>query len=155
VLRFETGSRGRRRATALGLVALVATTLFTVAPVRGAGDAVLTGAVAAWRGAFGVRPQVAVPSKRVIVVLAVPSVADRVAGLRRSPTPAQTRRWSTEAEGAQRLLLAKLAERGIDVEPFYSFTRTLNGFSAALDDRALAELERIGGVAGVYPVRTG
>ena len=31
---------GRRRATALGLVALVATTLVTVTPVRGAGDAV-------------------------------------------------------------------------------------------------------------------
>ena len=40
------------------------------------------------------------------------------------------------------------------MEPFYSFTRTLNGFSAALDGSALAELERIGGVAGVYPVRT-
>jgi hypothetical protein len=40
------------------------------------------------------------------------------------------------------------------VEPYYSFTRTLNGFSAAVDDRALAELERIGGVTGVYPVRT-
>ena len=144
----------RRRATALGLVALVATMLVTVAPVRGAGDAVVSGAVAAWRGAFGARPQAAAPSKRMIVVLAAPSVADQVAGLRRSPTPAETRRWSTEAEGAQRLLLAKLAERGIDVEPFYSFTRTVNGFSAALDDRALAELERIGGVAGVYPVRT-
>jgi hypothetical protein len=145
---------GRRRATALGLVALVATTLVTVTPVRGAGDAVVSGAVAAWRGAFGARPQAAAPSKRMIVVLAAPSVADQAAGLRRSPTPAETRRWSTEAEGAQRLLLAKLAERGIDVEPFYSFTRTLNGFSAALDDRVLAELERIGGVAGVYPVRT-
>lgn len=144
----------RRRATALGLVALVATMLITVAPVRGAGDAVVSGAVAAWRGAFGARPQAAAPSKRMIVVLAAPSVADQAAGLRRSPTPAETRRWSTEAEGAQRLLLAKLAERGIDVEPFYSFTRTVNGFSAALDDRALAELERIGGVAGVYPVRT-
>ena len=144
----------RRRATALGLVALVATMLVTVAPVRGAGDAVVSGAVAAWRGAFGARPQAAAPSKRMIVVLAAPSVADQAAGLRRSPTPAETRRWSTEAEGAQRLLLAKLAERGIDVEPFYSFTRTVNGFSAALDDRALAELERIGGVAGVYPVRT-
>jgi hypothetical protein len=145
---------GRRRATALGVVALVATTLVTVAPVRGAGDAVVSGAVAAWRGAFGTRPQVATPSKRVMVVLAAPSVADQVAGLRRSPTPAESRRWITEAEGAQRLLLAKLAQRGIDVEPLYSFTRTLNGFSAALDDRALAELERIGGVAGVYPVRT-
>ena len=145
---------GRRRATALGLVALVATTLVTVTPVRGAGDAVVSGAVAAWRGAFGVRPQAAAPSKRMIVVLAAPSVADQAAGLRGSPTTAETRRWSTEAEGAQRLLLAKLAERGIDVEPLYTFTRTLNGFSAALDDRTLAELERIGGVAGVYPVRT-
>jgi minor extracellular serine protease Vpr len=139
---------------ALGLVALVATTLVTVTPVRGAGDVVVSGAVSAWRGAFGSRPQAATPSKRMIVVLAAPSVADQAAGLRRSPTPAETRRWSTEAEGAQRLLLAKLTERGIDVEPFYSFTRTLNGFSASLDDRALAELERIGGVAGVYPVRT-
>ena len=144
----------RRRATALGLVALVATMLVTVAPVRGAGEAVVSGAAAAWRGAFGARPQAAAPSKRMIVVLAAPSVADQTAGLSRSPTRAETRRWSTEAEGAQRLLLAKLAERGIDVEPFYSFTRTVNGFSAALDDRALAELERIGGVAGVYPVRT-
>jgi subtilase family protein len=154
VLRFETGSVGRRRATALGLVAVVATTLVTVTPVRGAGDAIVNGAGAAWRGAFGARPQAAAPSKRVIVVLAAPSVADQAAALRRSPKPAESRRWSTEAEGAQRLLIAKLAERGIDVEPLYSFTRTLNGFSAVLDDRALAELERIGGVAGVYPVRT-
>jgi hypothetical protein len=34
-----------------------------------------------------------------------------------------------------------------------TFTRTLNGFSARLDARAQAELERSDGVAGVYPVR--
>ena len=145
----------RRRATALGLVALVATTLVTVAPVRGAGDAVVSGAVAAWRGAFG---DAAAGGRAVEARDRRPrsSLGRRPGGGPAAVADARrnSRRWSTEAEGAQRLLLAKLAERGIDVEPLYSFTRTLNGFSAALDDRALAELERIGGVAGVYPVRT-
>ena len=144
----------RRRATALGLVALVATMLVTVAPVRGAGDAVVSGAVAAWRGAFGARPQAAAPSKRMIVVLAAPSVADQAAGLvgpRRPPKRVAGPRRRREHSGS---CSRSSPSAGSTWSLSYSFTRTVNGFSAALDDRALAELERIGGVAGVYPVRT-
>ena len=46
-----------------------------------------------------------------------------------------------------------LAANGIGVHPDYSFTRVLNGFSAALDPRAVALLQREPEVAGIYPVR--
>src|SRR5436190_18418292 len=50
-------------------------------------------------------------------------------------------------------LLVLLSIHGILVRVDFSFARVLNGFSAALDARAVALLERQQEVAGVYPVR--
>jgi hypothetical protein len=63
------------------------------------------------------------------------------------------RRWTAAAFASQQALLAKLAQHGIPARPEYSYARVLNGFSAALDARAVALLERSPDVAGVYPVR--
>jgi minor extracellular serine protease Vpr len=143
----------RRRVTALGVVALVALALVVAAPVVGAPGSVLRSAISAWKSAFGERPQAPV-GQRMIVVLEAPSLADRIASPPKAPTAEERRRWLAEAQTAQRLLLARLERRGVVLKPVRSFTRILNGFSAAVDSRALAELERTGGVIGVYPVRT-
>ena len=140
------------RTTLLALVAVLATAVVLVDPVRGAGDAAVNAAASVWRAAFGNRPEPAF-QRRMIVVLAAPSLADRVAAAKKQPSADDERRWVAEAEGAQRVLLLGLRDRGVDVRPELTFTRTFNGFSAVLDARALAELERAPGVAGVYPVR--
>ena len=44
--------------------------------------------------------------------------------------------------------------QGLPVTPDYTFERVLAGFSAALDPRAIAILERLPEVQGVYPVRS-
>jgi subtilisin family serine protease len=134
-------------------VALVATAFAAASPVSGAPKSVLRSAVSAWQSAFGERPQAPV-GQRMIVVLEAPSLADQIAGARGVPSADDRRRWAAEAEAARRLLLARLERRGVALEPLRSFTLTLNGFSALVDSRALAELERTDGVAGVYPART-
>jgi subtilisin family serine protease len=143
----------RRRATALGVLALLAAALFVVSPVSGASGTLVRGAVSAWKSAFGERPQAPI-GQRMIVVLEAPSLADRLTAARSAPTVDERRRWLAEAQAAQRLLVARLERRGVRVKPIRSFIRNLNAFSAAVDARALAELERTDGVAGVYPVRT-
>ena len=50
-------------------------------------------------------------------------------------------------------MLLKLAALGINVAPDYSYYRVLDGFSAALDPRAVSLLEQMPEVAGIYPVR--
>ena len=91
----------------------------------------------------------------MIVVLAAPSLADR------SPQAERRRRRRSRSAGSPRPTRrsapaarppAPSAASAIRREQ--SFTRTLNGFSAVLDGRAHAELERTPGVVGVYPVRT-
>jgi hypothetical protein len=143
----------RRRVTALGVVALMALALALAAPVLGAPGSVLQSAISAWKSAFGERPQAPV-GQRMIVVLEAPSLADRVASAQGAPSADDRRRWLAEAQAAQRVLVTRLDRRGVVLRPVRSFTRTLNGFSAVVDSRALAELERTDGVAGVYPVRT-
>src|SRR5205809_23688 len=54
---------------------------------------------------------------------------------------------------AQKLLISRLGVEGVPVQPEYSYTRVVNGFSAAFDANGLALLERAPEVAGVYPVR--
>ena len=137
----------------LALVALVATALVLVDPVRGAGESVVRGVAAAWRGLFPERPEPAF-AQRMIVVLAAPSLADRMAAAEAPASAEQQKRWVAEADASQRLVLARLRERGVMLRPEHTFTRTLNGFSALVDPRALSELERTAGVVGVYPVRT-
>jgi minor extracellular serine protease Vpr len=142
------------RPLALAATGLVAATLALAGTVQGAGDSLARTAARAWHSVFGDRPQ-AVPTRkqRVLVVLAAPSLADRMAAADAVPTAEQQRRWTAEAEGAQRLLLAGLREREVTVKREQVFTRTVNGFSARVGPRAVAELERAAGVAGLYPVR--
>ena len=52
---------------------------------------------------------------------------------------------------AQKLLVARLRVQGVVVQPEFSYTRAVNGFSAAFDARGIALLERAPDVAGVYP----
>src|SRR5262249_15815863 len=47
----------------------------------------------------------------------------------------------------------QLARHGFNVKADYRYARVLDGFSADLDPRAIALLERNSEVAGVYPVR--
>ena len=112
-------------------------------------------AAGAWHAVFGDRPQ-PVPNgkQRVLVILASPSLADRMTAAEKPPRPEVQRRWTAEAEGTQRLLLAGLRKRGVSLRRDHIFTRTFNGFSARVGPRTYAELERAHGVAGVYPVRT-
>jgi subtilisin family serine protease len=100
----------------------------------------------------GARPSVEV-GQRKLVVLKAPSLAQRVAENGGFASDAAERRWTAAALAAQKRLLSDLGTHGIRMRVEFSFTRVLNGFSAALDARAVALLERRPEVAGVYPVR--
>lgn len=143
----------RRRATAIGILALVAVTALAVSPVFGAPGSAVRTAISAWKSAFGERPQAPV-GQRMVVVLETPSLAARLAEAGAPSSDDERRHWLAEAQASQRMLVARLERRGVSVKVLRSFTLTLNGFSAVIDSRALAELERTEGVAGVYPVRT-
>ena len=107
----------------------------------------------AWKGLVGSeRPDVQV-GERVIVVLEGPSLAQRVARAGGLASGVQQRLWSATALAAQRQLLTELALQGVRVRPDFTYTRVLAGFSAVLDARAVALLERRDDVEAVYPVR--
>jgi subtilisin family serine protease len=108
---------------------------------------------AAWRGFVdGERSPVAL-GQRMIVVLRNPSLADRVAEAGGRATESEMRRWTAAALAGQNQIAARLSREGIQLVPDFVYTRTLNGFAAPIDARALALLERDRDVAGVYPVR--
>ena len=139
---------------ALTLAALAAavTLILIAAGGNNSRNHALEGATS-WRGLAGSqRPRVAV-GQRVIVVLNAPSLADRIGDVGGLATAEQERRWTATALASQRLLISRLAVQGVAVEPEYSYTRAVNGFSAAFDANGLALLERSPEVAGVYPVR--
>src|SRR5579884_2289524 len=105
-----------------------------------------------WRGLVG-SPRAPVPlGERMIVVLTTPSVAQRLHHVRYA-TESQERAWWAAAYAAQKEVLLKLAAVGLDVRPDYSYYRVLDGFSAALDPRAVSLLEQLPEVAGIFPVR--
>lgn len=108
-------------------------------------------AASAWQGLVGSRPVVALGS-RVIIVLRTPSLAQRVESAG-SATATQEQTWSSDAATAQRLLIARLALRGVSVRPEFTFTRVLDGFSTLLDPSAFPVVEADKDVAGIYPVR--
>ncbi len=139
------------RAWVLAAVAGVAAFVL-VGNVSGARQGVTDAAAHAWRSIFGDRPQAELGS-RTIVVLSSPSLADRIEAASGKPGAAQQRQWVADIEAEQDAFLASLRERGVAIEPEHVFTRTLNGFSATLDARAIAELDRNPSVIGVYPVR--
>ena len=146
--------RVRDRRRLLGAAALLLVVVLGAGGGAGARDArgVDTGA-AAWRGFVdGGRSNVAV-GQRAIVVLRYASLADRVAAAGGRATEAQMRRWTAAALAAQKQVAARLSREGVRIVPDFVYTRTLNGFAAALDARALALLERDEDVVGVYPVR--
>jgi subtilisin family serine protease len=106
-----------------------------------------------WRGLVGgPRPEVAV-GQRMIVVLRTPSLADRVARAGGLASEAQHVRWQSAALAAQQQLIAQLGAAGLRLRPEFSYTRVLSGFSAPLDARAIALVQRFPEVEGVYPVR--
>ncbi len=137
---------------ALATVAALTTALALVGPVQGAAESVVRAAARAWQSVFGDRPAPAF-EQRMLVVLAAPSLADRVSAAEGKASAEDQRQWTADAEAQQEAILAGLASRGIRLERDHVFTRTMNGFSALLDPRAVAELERTPGVAGIYPVR--
>jgi hypothetical protein len=89
----------------------------------------------------------------MIVVLSSPSLADRIAQAGGKLGAEKQRRWASDIEAEQAAFIDSLRERGISIESEETFTRTVNGFSARLDARAVAELDRNPSVVGVYPVR--
>jgi hypothetical protein len=106
-----------------------------------------------WHGLAGApRPRVAV-GQRLIVLLKAPALADRVGSAGGLAASEDERRWTSTALSTQKLLVARLRLQGVVVQPEFSYTRTVNGFSAAFDARGIALLERAPEVAGVYPVR--
>src|SRR5581483_1926343 len=142
-------------ALALTLIAVAVTVALLTVGGRSAGRATPpppSAAASSWRGLVGSRPRVAV-GQRVIVVLRAPSLAQRVAAAGGDAGDAQERHWSQAALSAQRLLISRLAVQGVAIKPEYTYTRVLDGFSAAVDPSAIPLLEKDADVAGVYPVR--
>src|SRR6476620_11033051 len=141
------------RLVPFGIVVVGAAALVLGAGGTSTPQRTLSSVAASWRGlAGGARPQVDV-GQRVIVVLKAPSLAQRVARAGGLATDAQEREWTTAALAAQQQVLGTLAAHGVQVRIDYSYSRVINGFSAALDSEAVALLEREPEVAGVYPVR--
>ena len=137
----------------LGALALSATLLSVAAGAGSASHEDSQLAASAWRGLVGApRHQVAV-GQRVIVVLNSPSLSDQMAAAGGKATEPQQRRWTAAALAADNLLISRLAQQGVRIEPEHRYARVLTGFSAPLDPRAVAFLERAPEVAGVYPVR--
>ncbi|MDQ3857471.1 MAG: S8 family serine peptidase [Actinomycetota bacterium] len=124
-----------------------------VDPVPGVGQDAADVATSAWTAVFGERPTTS-GGLPVMVVLRAPSLADRMAASEVDATAEEQKRWVSEADAGQRLLIARLASRGVAVRRERSFTRTLNAFSARVDAKGQAALARDPAVAGVYPVRT-
>ena len=115
-------------------------------------DRITTGA-AGWSGFVdGDRRAVAV-GQRMIVVLRYPSLADRTVEAGGRAGESQMRRWTAAALAGQKQIAARLSREGVQIVPDFVYTRTFNGFAAALDARALALLERDEDVVGIYPVR--
>ncbi|MFL5919498.1 MAG: S8 family serine peptidase [Gaiellaceae bacterium] len=145
--------RPREPFNALVLAALAVVVTAVLIAAGGGGRSVATPDEPSWQGLAGAqRPRVAV-GQRVIVVLRAPALADRVGNAGGLATSDDERRWTETALAAQRLLVSRLRVNGVVAQPEFSYTHTLNGFSAAFDARGIAVLERAPEVAGVYPVR--
>ncbi|HET8607719.1 MAG TPA: S8 family serine peptidase, partial [Gaiellaceae bacterium] len=143
----------RSRLALLALVAVAAAAGLLLGPGGSPGGTRGPSVGGDWRAFVGA-DQPAVPiGQRAIVVLKAPSLAQQVARAGGIASTVDERRWTNAAYASQQQLITRLAIQGIGVKPEFSFARVLNGFSAALDPRAIAVLERSPLVAGVYPVR--
>src|SRR5581483_3417255 len=105
-----------------------------------------------WRGLVGSRPRVSL-GQRVIVVLKTPSLGERVAAAGGAVDIEQEQAWTKVVLSEQRLLLARLALRGVVVHADERFARVLDGFSAVVPPNVVPIVERDPDVEGVYPVR--
>ena len=145
--------RTHRRSDGLVLAAaFVALAAVAVVVARGQHSQPHPAPTFTWRGIVGdIRPPVSL-GQRMIVVLRAPSLAERLATAG-ATTKAQERRWTTQVYAAQNQVLTMLSAHGLGVHPDYTFARVLDGFSAALDPRAVALLDDDPRVAGIYPVR--
>jgi hypothetical protein len=143
-----------REAAGIVAVAGIAIAAVLVVPAGGGGAARPPSADASgWSGLVGSPRAPVATGQRVLVVLGAFSLADRVARAGGLASDADERRWTAAALAAQGQFISNLGRQGVAIRPEYRFTRTLNGFSATLDARAIAALERTPGVKGVYPVR--
>jgi subtilisin family serine protease len=140
------------RTTTLAAVAVVASGFLLAGTVHAAGESAARVAARAWHSVFPDHPKTAV-GKRMIIVLAPPSVAERAAASPSHPSASEEKQWTHDILAMQASVVAALRQRGIQIEPRLVFTHVLDGFSASLDGRAVAELERNPLVVGVYPVR--
>jgi minor extracellular serine protease Vpr len=146
--RAETGHAGLLAVFGVVVTALVVA-VSSEQPLRAAAAAPSV----SWEGLAGA-PHVPVAlGQRMIVVLKARSLADRVAAAGGRATDGQERAWTASVLSQQHLLLTRLALQGVNIQPEFSFARVLAGFSAPLDARAVALLERDAAVQGVYPVR--
>ena len=145
--------------SALGLAALAAivAAAVLVVPEGGGGAPPATptrlASAAAWNGLVGGARAEVGTGQRVLVVLTAFSLGDRVQRAGGLATDAEERRWTAAASAAQQQFISDVGRAGVAIRPEFRFTRTLNGFSAVLDPRAIALIERTPGVKGVYPVR--
>ncbi|HEY6067310.1 MAG TPA: S8 family serine peptidase [Gaiellaceae bacterium] len=143
----------RPREPLLVLAAVAVAVTAVLIALGGRSGGARAGAEPTWRGLAGAqRVRVAV-GQRVIVVLKAPALADRVGSVGGLATDEEERQWTQAALSSQRLLIARLRVQGVVAQPEFSYTRTINGFSAAFDARGIALLERAPEVAGIYPVR--
>jgi subtilisin family serine protease len=134
-------------------LAVVAALLAAAGSQGAAPPGELEAGAAAWRGFVDGERSAVVLGQRMIVVLRNPSLADRVAEAGGRATESDMRRWTAAALAGQKQIAARLSREGIQIVPDFVYTRTLNGFAAPIDARALALLERDRDVVGVYPVR--
>lgn len=142
----------RFRLTVVGVPTVAAVVVTLVATMSAGGSRPVAQGPVSWRGLVG-EPRTVVPtSGRMIVLLGTPSVAQRLAQAHYA-TELQERAWAAQAFAAQQQVLTTLAAEGITVHPDYSYSRVVDGFAALLDPRAVALLEAMPEVTGVYPVR--
>jgi Subtilase family len=135
----------------LAAVAIAAAFLL-VGTVQGARTTVSGAATRAWHSIFGDRPHAELRS-RMIVVLSSASLAERIEAASSRPSVAVQKQWNAEIRAEQDSFLESLRARRVSIARDEIFTRTVNGFSARLDPRAVAELDRNPLVIGLYPVR--
>ena len=146
-----------RSALGIAVLAAIVAAAILVVPEGGGGAPPATptrlASAAAWNGLVGGARAEVGTGQRVLVVLTAFSLADRVQRAGGLATDAEERRWTAGAAAAQQQFISDVGRAGVAIRPEFRFTRTLNGFSAVLDPRAIALIERTAGVKGVYPVR--
>jgi len=145
-----------RRLALTGLLLIGAVVAAAVVASRGAASkpkAAPAAPAESWQGLVGATRAPVALGQRMIVVMRAPSLAQRLQRAGGIASDEQERRWTAQALSAQQDVLLQLDTKGIFIKPELRFTRTLNGFSAALDPSAVPVLERMRQIAGVYRVR--